>query len=782
MADTLESQYQVPDDAAPAGSVSIDVELIDLATGLPLVDATTETQLTGVVTDTQILASAGNCTPVVVTNEASSPALVDPVNKQTSEVSLSLLGVPRSETALALFECVNTYGVNTVEWESSAGYTYYYDPSDYTFAGSYGHYTRHIPAESAIQAYVYPPPKSFTYPFDDGSGRFPGGYTNGVMSASWQSKRAFRYQPGRVSGFTLGVRMSTTSGQSGEVIRWGCRNSYGDGYYFQLERGSDLFIVRTSPGLGTIKVAQTDWNGDTLLIGRTRTGWNFDLTRVAMFKIEFSWYGAIGATFFAYLPDGVGEARWVKLHRIIVENQNTVPSLRSAYLRFFTSVTTTAGTTQPAFINLYGSSVYIDGGDKGTVTLGTAALENPKTIDSFSRSLLGFYAKRQINGVDNQKVIYPVSLAAYSSVPARIDLILRPSTCGGPQFGYGLGTILSRGQSSTIAVTRTGSRTLQINTGTFPDLSQELSGPTTYLSGRRVRVIGTDIYSTHVTAINDTRTVITVDRDLPVNVTSIRLGRFNAFAVRDAAINANTTSGTVLRHDVAGYWRIGLWPQASGTYDSTKSVVWGASSYSTLRFNNLGQVVGDNRVPSDYVCNEASTFNLSQGGGSWTLNFGGQVLSGTGNPFPIALVVEQMDNAFISDVTVLEGEYTTPSSGISTAITAFTTLSGLSEDSTAAGGTSYVAHKFEDALCDPLSGVLVDRQGYKVIPTTNRVATFFLGADETKQFDLSYVFGPDKMFISLEKNSQNIYTGLFVVVTSRAGSGLASATLNWEEQ
>ena len=782
MADTLENHYQIPDGAAAAGATSVDVELIDLATGLPLVDATSEDQLTGVVSQTQILASAGNCTPVVVTNDSDRPALVDPINSQASEVGLSLLGMPRSETALVLFDTVNIYGVNTKEWEANSNYTYWYDPSDYTFADSYGYFTRHLPIESAVQAYVYPPPRSFTYPFEDGSGRYPGGYTNGVMSASWQSRRAFRYQPGRASGFTLGVRMSTASDHAGEVIQWGCRNVYGDGYYFQLERGADLYIVRTSPGLGTIKVAQKDWNGDTLLIGRTRTGWSFDLTKVTMFKIEFSWYGAIGATFFAYLPDGAGEARWVKLHRIIVENQNTIPSLRSAYLKLFTSVTTTAGTKKAAFINLYGSSVYIDGGDKGTVTLGTAALESPKTIDTSSRTLLGLYTKNQINGVDNQKIIYPVSLAAYSSVPARIDLVLRSSTCGGPQFGYGVGTVLSRGQSSSIAVTRTSSRTLQISTGAFPDITQELSGATTYLSGRRVRVIGTGIYSTHVTAINDTRTVITVDRDLPVNVTSIRLGRFNAFAVKDTAINANTTSGVVLRRDTTGHWRIGLWPQASGSYDTTKSVVWGASSYSTLSFNNQGTVTGDNRVPGAYGCNESSTFSVTINGNNWTLNFGGQTLTGTGSPFPISLVVEMLDEASISDVTVLEGDYTTPGSGIATAIPTFTTLSGLSEDSTAAGGTSYVAHKFEDALCDPLSGVLVDRQGYKVVPTTNRVATFFLGADQTKQFDLTNVFGPDKMWLTRDRNTANTYTALFVVATSRAGSGLASATLNWEEQ
>lgn len=779
--DQIENYYQIDDGVNPAGEQEVEVDLIDLATGLPLIDQSTQEQLTGVVEETIVLASQNNCTPVVVSNDATRAVVVDAINKQSSEVDTSLLGVPRSETALVLFDTVNIYGVNTKEWESSSSYTYYYDPFDYTFAGEYGYYARHLAAESAIQAYAYPPPKSFTYSFDDGSGRFPGGYTNGVITASWQSKRAFRYQPGRVSGFTLGVRMSTASDSSGEVIQWGCRNVYGDGYYFQLERGTDLYIVRTSPGLPTIKVPQTEWNGDTLLVGQTATGWTFDLNKVTMFKIEFSWYGAVGATFFVYVPIGPDEARWVKLHQIPAENINTVPSLRSPYLRFFTSVTATAGTTQPAFINLYGSSVYIDGGDKGTVVLGTAALESPKNIDTNSRTLLGLYAKSKINNVDNQRIIYPVSLSAYSSVPARIDLVYVNSSCGGVQYGYGAGTVLSKAQSSSIAVTRLDSRRLQINTGTFPDISQEVTGPLTYLTGRRVKVEGTSIFNTHVTAINAERTIITVDRDLPASVTSIRLSRMDAYAVKDNAIDSNTTSGVVLRRDTGGYWRIGLWPQASGSYDSTKTVVWGASSYPRLAFNSQGQIVGEERIPSAFVCNEASSFSVSTIGGNYSITFGGQTISGSGSPFPIALVVEMMDNASVSDVTILEGDYTTPGSGISTGIAAFTTLSGITESSTAAGGANYIAHKFEDALCDPLSGVLVDRQGYKVVSTANRLASFFLGADQTEQFDLSHVFGPDKMWLTTEPFS-SFKRSLFVVATSRGGNGLASAMLNWEEQ
>ena len=785
--DGLENYYQLPDDASPAGSVEEDSDLIDFFTGQLLVDGDTQEQLTGVTEETVVLAARGNTTPVVVTNEDGDPVVVDIINGQQSEVDTSLLGIPRSEVALNLFDTVNIYGVNTKEWASSASYTYSYDPAEWTNqldsnGIAHGNYLGHIASESAIRAYSYPPPESFTYLFDDNSGRFPGGYTNGVMSASWTSKRAFRYQPGRVTGFTMGVRMSTETGTDGEVIQWGCTNDYGDGYYFQLERGTDLYIVRTSPGLPTLKIPREEWSGNGLFANAGLTGWSLDLSRVTMFKIEFSWYGAVGAKFMAYVPDGYGEARWVELHYIVAENLNTKPSLRSAYLRMFVSSRSVAGSTKPTFIYLYGSSVYIDGGDKGTVILGSANLEQPKAIDSNSRSLIGLNIKGTINGVSNQKAVYPVTLSAYSSVPARLDLVFRDNSCAGVQYGYGEGTSISRGTSAVYSGSVVGTNTFVLPSGQqFPDITAELSGSTTYLSGRRVKVNGTGVYMTHVTAVGSGLTSITTDRPLPSSLSSVSLSRLDAWAVGDVMIPSGIVNGNVLRRDNAGYWRLGLWPQASGTYDGTQEVAWFASSYPRLAFGVNGQPNGESRYPSALGCNENTAFTVATGVTS-IVSAGGNSVTVSGSPWPIAVVAELMDGANVSDVTIFEtSNISTVGSGATKAIATFV-VSGISQSSTAAGGTDYVAHKFEDALADPLSAVIVDRQGTKVMPTSNRVATYFIGADETKTYDLSNVFGPDKMFITGPPGSAFNTGALFVMATARVGSGIASAMLNWEEQ
>jgi hypothetical protein len=786
----LTGYYQFPEDVAPAGEISVENDLIDYNTGVLLVDGNSQETLTGETLETRVTVS-GVVYPLLVTNEVTSAVVVDVTNVQQSEVDTSLLGIPRSETALNLFSAINIYDVNTKEWTSdpkgSFGYTYYLDPTGWTFRDSYGNYTRHVPAESAIQAYCFPPPVSFTYPTDDNTGRFPGGYTNGAMNAFWESKRSFRYQPGRINGFTLGVRMSTGSNWDQEIIQWGCRNVYGDGYYFQLDKGTDLFIVHTTPDLGTFKIAREDWNGDPLLVGQGSTQWGLDLSRVTMFKIEYSWYGAIGARFLAYVPVGHDEARWVVLHTVLASNTFELPSLRSPFFKMFTQVSTTAGCPSAAFINLYGSSVYIDGGDKGTIALGSVALDSPKNIDSTARSILGLQLKGQINGVDNQKTIYPVSLAAYASTSARFDLMFQGNGTGaGEHYLYGNGTVLSRGASSSIAVTRISDNVLQINAGQFPDIADEVTGSTDYLSGRRVRVVGAGIYNTHVVAINAGRTQITTDRSLPSSTSSVQLSRMNASAISPVTIPSGTSDGAVFFLGGGGQWRLGVWPQSSGlTYTSSGNVLWFASKYTGLNYDRFGNLLGEIELPFEPYQRANFTVMMPSGTNTTQLNFGGRAmtLSGT-NPWPITIVAELMDGSQLNDVVLARGTasgLTLQGSGSTTAITTWT-VSGVTQSATVAGGTSYVANKFENDPSNPLSAALADRQGYRTLYSPQSAATFFIGSGETKQFDLSNVFGPDKMFIAGMPGTVYNSGALFLVATARTGSGVASATLNWEEQ
>ena len=77
-------------------------------------------------------------------------------------------------------------------------------------------------------------------------------------------------------------------------------------------------------------------NTDTNEIVTDTSIWDIDLTKVTMYKIEFSWYGAVGALFLAYVPVSNGEARWVRVHHLRASNQLKVSSLGNATLPIHT--------------------------------------------------------------------------------------------------------------------------------------------------------------------------------------------------------------------------------------------------------------------------------------------------------------------------------------------------------------------------------------------------------------------------------------------------------------
>ena len=128
--------------------------------------------------------------------------------------------------------------------------------------------------------------------------------------------------------------------------------------------------------------------------------YNFDFTKVTMLKIEFSWYGAVGALFLAYVPVENGEARWVRVHHLRASNQYKNASLGNATLPI--TYTTYGGGDQYSLgdgedadapnrgynsnshnIVKYGASYYIDGGDRGTVRL--YSHNNEDTQDAFGK-------------------------------------------------------------------------------------------------------------------------------------------------------------------------------------------------------------------------------------------------------------------------------------------------------------------------------------------------------------------------------------------------------------
>jgi len=336
-----------------------------------------------------------------------------------------------------------------------------------------------------------------------------------------ESKNTFRYQPGRVSGFTFGTRMKTDQSSLNNFIEWGAANDT-DQYVFQL-RGSQFNIIRrsviplpqtliermglppeavndeyypvgleTSEPMQEVVISRDFWNGDRLN-GSGPSGYTLQFENVTMYKIEFSWYGAIGAKFYAYVPAQNGEARWVLMHTLVIENGMGEPILKNPdfKFRYLLYSDRTSGVTEPFFIYKYGSSYYIDGGDEGTIRLSTVTSDTkPFTTRT---PIIGVLPKQNIlssyqgTEVVNNKKLYPTTISVNSDQPVRIDVEEVQGSADGFHYHYSPGLTKDRiGEEVDIRFNSTGSIITYAN-------SQPLDA-----SFRSAKVIADGIYNVYV--------------------------------------------------------------------------------------------------------------------------------------------------------------------------------------------------------------------------------------------------------------------------------------------
>jgi len=312
------------------------------------------------------------------------------------------------------------------------------------------------------------------------------GYSNSDRRyGALQSRRVFRYQPGRISGFTFGLK-SSVEPVPGLTLEWGIANPT-DQYMFRIYAGQLSIIRRSSiplepsvlrrngfdttqtttiiagstyntiqPYIGTndpydsesyytLEIPRDQFNGDPLN-GNGPSGYFIKPQNVTMWKIEFGWYGAIGVRFYAYIPAGTGEARWVVVHTLVIENSLGQPCLRDSYfrLKYQLDIYNTQNIKTPQYLYKYGASYYIDGGDEGTsqiysASTGETANSQEKQINIANDTpLIGITPKTFITnstGVDivNKKLIIPTSLNITSDSLTRTKIV----NCKGcPGFGH----------------------------------------------------------------------------------------------------------------------------------------------------------------------------------------------------------------------------------------------------------------------------------------------------------------------------------------------------------
>jgi hypothetical protein len=568
----MSKQIKIGFNQVPAPTSQVFEPLYDINTGIILRNAQNQILYTTEPSALGNFLKSDRSLSVHANNETDSALVIQEQFAETSQVSSSLLGVPRSEIQLSLFSDVSTYGLDDNTWEFFRS-PVPFQPVEWatrnnpTYGPRFNQRLEEVPEEQAIALTGFPAPWTFPFgpnfndvglfnsalyerykrfinlgnllydSFDsagftnfaektflssnyvlivndeivynsnfsieeifskieswtlswmklrdgqlidpnglrlrfpttfDASNTSPGYFSQRNYYCQLESKKTFRYQPGRISGFTFGVRASTDPGSVQNIIEWGCANET-DEYMFQL-KGSQFNIIRRSiiplpetnlknmnltendqqfkpvlnpwrnsdlgqgtqfnyPELWETVIPRNKFNGDGL-DGNGLSGYVISFEEVTMYKIEFSWYGAIGAKFYAYVPASNDQARWVLIHTIIIENELGKPCLNDPFFKFryVLSMSDTSNLTFPQYIYKYGASYYIDGGDEGTVTNHSYS-SNIIDINNFnSRSVFGILPKDVILNQDgisikNRKDIIPTKMTISSSTSARVDIV-----------------------------------------------------------------------------------------------------------------------------------------------------------------------------------------------------------------------------------------------------------------------------------------------------------------------------------------------------------------------
>ena len=359
----------------------------------------------------------------------------------------------------------------------------------------------------------------------------PGYSDSDTTFGSLVSKRTYRYQPGRISGFTYGIRAKNDPGSPNIAVEWGVTNR-SDEYVFSLQ-GADFEIIRRStvplpdellerqgldprsqetrfglPGNSdTIntqyyetRISRDNFNFDPLN-GNGPSGYAVDFENVTMWKIEFGWYGAIGAKFYVYVPVGNDECRWVLIHTLIIENGIDQPCLKDPNFRFkyLVNVESASRLAEPVFIYKYGASCYIDGGDEGTSKYFSARSDtkgftlNSPIISLFPKQ---YILNRDGIGILNEQKAYPIELSTRASEDCVVKLKKIDGSPEGFHFHYSPG--LQAGESPK-------TQKYQVQVSTERD-KVVIIDPDVTFDQHLSKLIGEGVYNTYIGNISNDRT------------------------------------------------------------------------------------------------------------------------------------------------------------------------------------------------------------------------------------------------------------------------------------
>lgn len=399
------------------------------------------------------------------------PIAVFDAYEGASEIKQDLLGNPRFGTPQLLFANVRRYDIDSKIWATRV---------DSNNQGK----AQFDSAKSAARLSI-------------ANGNFARTY------ASLQTKINFPYQPGRSMDCSYGIQCSRGAVNTNVVIEFGAFDNF-DGYGFRIlyENGKDkLFAFRrtssgetsgllsrqqipylaghsdlmdvdayeqiveisnsTASGYGTFPLngnrLDGSLNGAVDVNGNlTSTGYKLSLHNTAlsamnltMFRIRYSWYGASGADFWAYVPlektPKPGQPRWVKMHSFPIGDSLQFPSLKNPdkpiTFRIYRRADAAGLPDVNAFLSTFGTSFSIDAGDPSPMEIYSAGSQVVSLSNTNPTPILAIQIKPYITSstntitatsvnTPNQLRAYPLQLSISSTSQVAFTLIKNPTVSG----------------------------------------------------------------------------------------------------------------------------------------------------------------------------------------------------------------------------------------------------------------------------------------------------------------------------------------------------------------
>ena len=585
-------------------------------------------------------------------------------------------------------------------------------------SGSYNKYT------------TVKPSGMFPYMYDDGEGTVEGYINSSSASAS-----------------TLKTQIDDINYYYNKWVNQNVKKDYWNVYEYRIPRsrfsGDNLNEELGNPllysdAVGDKRAGQPVIDPDTNEELTDDSIWNLDLTKVTMYKIEFSWYGAVGALFLAYVPVSNGEARWVRVHHLRASNQLKVSSLGNATLPITYLVYGGGNPNRFGYANnlrkesqfsygsssehiiKYGASYYIDGGDRGTVKLYSYSTPVSQEV----------YGSKRIFGVG------AASTQVLLTNAIDTDPYITAGTSSGLSTSYYVGSKIVTSspldQNIEITFVNVGSQRLYLNA---PLNSTSLS-TITVIPNRPTPLIGLKCRETIQSSTG--KSVRNRTQVYPTRLSSGSTGVLKLDLIKSPIFQTtNSTSGVLALSSTANIGKRGKPTLISVTNTSYLSANTGVYGYMRGYFEN-----------------DASLKPVS--------------------------VLGYLENRGATD-----GYYFYALKSTSDNIVLTTPNNFLKEENHNPVGTIISSTNTEFTLA-ALSSVKVNPQARSPIPNTGTVITSIFIPASGQEYDLSSYFDYNKEYLSfpLTNNIESLYLCASSQTTYNSGTPAAdvSTSLTWEEQ